>query len=479
MVENDALLQFIRMQQRDLNLKITNNNFKNIHHRTKYYKIKNRVDSFIEDDKYYNRFIVMPGLRGVGKSTVLYQIYDYLINEKSINMNNILYLDVDELTASFNTDINSVFNVFLEYYHNTIPSALNDKIFLLIDEAQYDTNWVRFAKILFDKTENIFMLFTGSSALELESNTDATRRMQIERIYPMNFREYLLLNHNIRINRNNVKNLLLNCNDENIEKAFLFEKEAYEKLLKLSNDPSLELKKYIQSHAFPFSINQDVHDIYNEIEEVTRKIITDDLTVFRSYSKVPVQTISQIITYIATKKPGKTKYSTIAQSTEISANTVKEILDTLELTQLIFSMPAFGSGGKILRNSREHFFITPNVKSSINYRLGRYDVNEEKCYSVLVENMVASNLYYLTKEISSSIGLFYDSDKKGVDFIIKYEDNVVPVEVGIGRKTKSQLTIALNKYNSTYGILVSNRTSCIKFENNILYIPLLTFALLI
>lgn len=101
----------------------------------------------------------MPGLRGVGKSTVLYQIYDYLINEKNISMNNTLYLDVDELTASFNTDINSVFNVFLEYYHNTIPSALNDKIFLLIDEAQYDTNWARFAKILFDKTENIFHAF--------------------------------------------------------------------------------------------------------------------------------------------------------------------------------------------------------------------------------------------------------------------------------------------------------------------------------
>ena len=76
------------------------------------------------------------------------------------------------------------------------------------------------------------------------------------------------------------------------------------------------------------------------------------------------------------------------------------------------------------------------------------------------------------------MGLFYDPDKKGVDFLIKYSNQVIPVEVGIGKKTKSQLTQALNKYDSKYGILVSNRTSCIKFENNILYIPLLTFALI-
>ena len=78
----------------------------------------------------------------------------------------------------------------------------------------------------------------------------------------------------------------------------------------------------------------------------------------------------------------------------------------------------------------------------------------------------------------SSVGLFYDANKKGVDFILKHLDRIIPVEVGIGKKTKSQLTIAKNKYNADMGILISNRTSSIKFENDILYIPLLTFALM-
>ena len=64
------------------------------------------------------------------------------------------------------------------------------------------------------------------------------------------------------------------------------------------------------------------------------------------------------------------------------------------------------------------------------------------------------------------------------DFLIKKEDNLIPVEVGIGKKTKGQLTIAMNKYKSEYGILISDRTAKIRYENNILYIPLITFALI-
>ena len=76
------------------------------------------------------------------------------------------------------------------------------------------------------------------------------------------------------------------------------------------------------------------------------------------------------------------------------------------------------------------------------------------------------------------MGLFYDSNKKGVDFIVKNLDQTIPVEVGIGKKTKSQITRAKNKYGADYGILVSNRTSKIEFKKDILYMPVLTFALI-
>ena len=139
---------------------------------------------------------------------------------------------------------------------------------------------------------------------------------------------------------------------------------------------------------------------------------------------------------------------------------------------------AYGSAGKILNKPKEYFFLAPSIKSALNYRIGRYDLNHDKCYGVLVEDMVASTLNRLAYGSFESLGLFYDSNKGGVDFIVKNLDQTIPIEVGVGKKTKSQITRAKNKYGADYGILVSNRTSKIEFKKDILYMPVLTFALM-
>ena len=130
LVDKDDLLRFIRMQQREINIKINKSKFIGMHKRFKYYKIIKRIEKFMEDDSYTKRFITMPGLRGVGKSTILFQIYSYLI-ENEVERDNILYLDVDELLSNYNTSIKEIFDVYLEYFHNTIPVSLNKKIFLI------------------------------------------------------------------------------------------------------------------------------------------------------------------------------------------------------------------------------------------------------------------------------------------------------------------------------------------------------------
>ena len=63
-------------------------------------------------------------------------------------------------------------------------------------------------------------------------------------------------------------------------------------------------------------------------------------------------------------------------------------------------------------------------------------------WGFLAENLVASRLKSISNESFDSWGLFYDSKSKGVDFLLKNFDDVIPIEVGIGKKTKSQLTRA-------------------------------------
>jgi len=66
-----------------------------------------------------------------------------------------------------------------------------------------------------------------------------------------------------------------------------------------------------------------------------------------------------------------------------------------------------------------------------------------------------------------------------VDFIIhRLFNKIIPIEVGRGKKDRKQITHAMNNYNAEYGIIISNKTFKIEKEEDIIYIPIQTFALL-
>lgn len=479
MPSNQDLISYIHAKQRETRI-LSNNHLKDIdNQRLKFIELKRHIDNFIEGEgEYYNRCIMMSGLRGVGKTTILYQLYDYLIKERNILDRDIFYLDLHDLKSVYDVGIKEVFDLYLENFHQTIPANLNKKIFFFVDEAQLDENWANYARLLFNKTFNIFMIFTGSSALGLEINADAARRITKEQLLPCNFQEYLLLKYGIDLTKNNFKDLILNFNSNTVNEAIKCENLITTDYIQLNNDPQLEFKKFLHSKSFPFALNISEIDIHRLTNDMVERIVQEDLKQFASFNNSTNTIILRLISYLATKKPGTVSSSSLAQSLNLNIRTVNNILDALEKSQLILGINAYGSAGKILNKPKEYFFSAPSVKLALNYRIGRYDLNHEKCYGVLVEDMVASTLNRLSYESFESLGLFYDSNKKGVDFIVKNLDKAIPVEVGIGKKTKSQITRAKNKYGADYGILVSNRTSKIEFKKDILYMPVLTFALM-
>ena len=107
---------------------------------------------------------------------------------------------------------------------------MDKEIFLLIDESQYDKNWLMSGKIIYDCSEKIFMVFTGSSALNLEYNADATRRMFKRVVTPLNYNEHLKLKYdysNINLG-NSLVSLILNGEEQN---AIKYENEMNRDLI--------------------------------------------------------------------------------------------------------------------------------------------------------------------------------------------------------------------------------------------------------
>ena len=110
------------------------------------------VDDFL-DGRTINRYLVLPGIRDVGKTTLLLQIYEYLLKEKNINSKNILYLSVNDIKKMSNKSIMDGVSTYLRIFFKTIIETLNEPLFLLIDETQYDEDWSLIGKIIFDNSK--------------------------------------------------------------------------------------------------------------------------------------------------------------------------------------------------------------------------------------------------------------------------------------------------------------------------------------
>ncbi|KAA0014787.1 MAG: ATP-binding protein, partial [Thermoplasmata archaeon] len=167
MVDKDILLRYVYAKLNEapkLSEMYTKVGGKTLKYRRVFFRLKKYVDEFLGENKTDNRFVVLPGLRGVGKTTLLFQIYEY-IEKKGIKRDCILYVPTDELVSFFGAGLKDVIGVFIREIQETSLPMLDKKIFIMIDEAHYDRNWSQVGKIIYDQSKNVFTIFTGSSAL--------------------------------------------------------------------------------------------------------------------------------------------------------------------------------------------------------------------------------------------------------------------------------------------------------------------------
>ena len=453
-------------------------------YRRAYFRIKKYVDEFLMGEQLGNitkRLVILPGLRGVGKTTIVFQIYDYLRTQKNIEQDRILYFSTDELKAYLGKKILDVADTFMQEVHKTSPIHLEKELFIFVDEAHFDGNWSETAKILFDKSKKIFMIFTGSSALSLELSVDAARRTTKEIIFPMNFSEYLTLAHEGWFPPKNmaesIRDLIFHGEDDaSVKKASLKENELAKKLMTIGKLIDKEWEDFVCYKGFPFTLSMTQPEAHEKIFSMIDRVIEKDIFSIRSFNTETRNTISRILSFLALQFPGGTSDAKLSERLGVSPTSVRSILDVLEKTHLVFSIKPYGSAGKIVRKPWKYYFLSPSINSAIRFKLGAFDRSSKDMFGVLIENMVASYLIRMKETINLPTGIFYDSDDGGADFIVQDgKENTIPIEVGSGKKDKGQIERAIKKYNSRYGIIICECPK-IKKDGNIIYIPFTTFS---
>jgi predicted AAA+ superfamily ATPase len=437
------------------------------------YRLKNIINDFISSSKEYNRLILMPGIRGVGKTTVLSQLYLYLIEDLKIPQERVIFLSVDSLVKVMNSSIYD----FLQSYENSILlkylSEIKEPIFLLLDEVHYDEKWPFVLKMIYDTAPKVFVVATGSSTLSLMSTADLARRATIEELFPLNFSEYLMLEKGEIKSYSKLRSFVLDLifnpslidnlrNDEEIRKE-------YSSFVVLADE--IRVRRFLKYGGFPFSPFYDERDIVLRVKSVLDKIIEEDIRKLSNFKSETLEKLWRFLILI-TSSPEISIHS-LSNQIGLSKTVVSQILRVLENSSLLFSLKPLGGEEKIAKKAWRYYFLTPTIRSSIKQYLGTF---KEEDFGILFEEYVASTFFRIGRT-KTPISLFFDAEKRGADLIIKTPvSKPIPVEVKFGDKSEKQVLKSMKKFNSPYGIVIGDFE--LKFEDNILYMPRNLFLVL-
>jgi hypothetical protein len=459
----------------------TDKNNKSLPKRHIFSRIKNHINNFLEKNTKIDRLIIIPGLRGTGKTTLLYQLYLYLIRKKNISRERILFISVDDL-KSLNYDLRSSIEVYESKILFEDLAISEEPVFLLLDEVNHDPNWALTLKVIYDGYPSIFIIATGSSALELEkeTNADLARRAKKEYLFPLNFIEYLKISKKIdkyyrtSIIREKIIKLLNNVDFiPKFTSEFFTNNEIIEiyKKIKLH---SFEIEDFLKFGGFPFTALYK-KDSEEFLLEIIKKIIYSDIPKIKDIYYSSLENAIKLIYYLAGSE--KASIENISNDLKINKYSVQNILRLLEMSSLIFSIKPLGSEEKIIRKSWKYYFITPTIRFMIKDYLGTF---KESDIGFLFEEYIASTLYKIQITHNMlNMKVFYDPNKNSADFLIKtFENKIIPIEVKFGKdkNAEKQVRNSMKRYNAEYGIIIGDYE--LEFRDNILYMPKELFLIL-
>jgi len=450
-----------------------------------YINIKKYVDDFIDKKtdkkRRIERWLLLPGLRGTGKTTLVFQIYHYLISERRIKLENVLYLSADDVKNYLDTGIREVISQFIRNMHRTTLAELNEKTFVLIDEAHFDEKWEETVKVLYDRTvgnENLFIIVTGSSSLSLEMSTDSVRRKTKRSIFPLNFQEYLKLKYKFfppSGTADLIRHVIFNGKDERFQRFIENENELHKRFLRFQKDIDLELEDFIYHGGFPFSLNMKPFLLYEKVSELVDRIICDDLSLIYPFKIQSRSGITKILMFLALKKTGSISQPKLANTTGIPLARVNQTLESLEKTHLIFSIKPYEGAAGTVRDAWRYYFLSPTIKASLLYKYGRLDRLDKIMFGELVENAVASSFFRMMKTINKPTGIFFYPGKGSSDFLLSYGDKIIPVEVSSGKKDKRQTSKNGRRIKKIkHKVIISNEENT-KISGDTIFISLKTF----
>ena len=376
--------------------------------------------------------IAIKGPRQSGKTTLLEMLKEWLIKEKGVDEEDIVFITFEdrELLEKFELDPKSFVRRFVG----------ERKVYFMIDEAHYCRDIGQKLKLLYDLYKNIKFIITGSSSLEI---TSETARFLVGRLFsfellPLNFHEFLKVRDKnlarIYIEKNRqIRKFIFEGKDVEIEEKDIFIKELLEHLNEylvfggypeVVKSKSEEEKRIVIKNIFNTYIEKDVL-AYLQITDITR---------FRRLISILAFTLGNLISYEKLSSYCDTYFKNIVR-----------LLDILQQTYVIKLLRPFHRNLVTeLRKNPKVYFYDYGLR---NYAINNFnDLELREDAGKLAENFVLNQLE--TEELF--INFWRTTAKAEVDFVLSDITRIIPIEVKFESFKKPKITRSFHSFLKNY-----------------------------
>lgn len=401
----------------------------------------------IEEDleQWINRreVVLIKGPRQSGKTTLFLHL-----NEK-LN-GNYVTLEDDEILTVF------------ENNPKLFVKRFGDKKFLFIDEAQYSKNVGKIIKLIFDMYPNLKIFATGSGSFDVKVQIGkylVGRAVYFE-LFPLNFEEFILwkdksLHSIFKDYQNTVIDFVKG------EKISISEKD-----ISFIRDFKDLLEEYVIFGGFPAIVKEDDPDIKKQLlKNIYRTYLEKD--VFFFFNIRHLEKFRAFLKYLSFTNGCLLELSKVSKDLGIDYKTLDNYLNILVNTYVISTVNPFHRNLVTeLKKTRKFYFVDSGLRNAI---LGNFNSIEKRTDK---GNLLENFIYNEIKKFGD-IKYWRTTGKAEIDFILLYNDEIIPIEVKSFRDIERGFLSFLKTYKPKRALVFTEKNFGIKRveRTEILYLP--------
>lgn len=414
-----------------------------------------------------HRAILLSGPRQVGKTTLLLQAIERLI-DSGVPPGNIVYATFDHPVCKL-----AGLDVVLEAWRELEPK-MDGVEYLFLDEAQFIKNIGTWIKHQVDFFKNKRIIFTGSATPLIHMDQESgVGRWHALRLSTLSFYEYLQI--------------------KKIKLPEIPMVEFLPDVSKLSKNEFLRMKdivaflighfhEYLVRGGFPqTALIESVTQSQKLLrEDIVDKVLKRDMTALFGVRRV--LELEQMFIYLCMHDGGMQDTKTISKELGIAKPTVQNFIDLFESTHLIYRLPPFGYGKEVLRGKNKLYLGDPAIAPAVLMK-GKTILEDSDVLGRCVETAIMGHLWAHSATNHARFSYWRNPKNKEVDLIVELGEKLIPIEVKYHSQMVQQrdliglIEFCKEKANVENGYVITKQSQDLGlFQDKIVRIPAALFC---